>query len=545
MLTDYFRFIFFGKALALFILVLSIFSNIQLTYSSELQPKYGGKYRAPLRIEPVTLDPARYSDIYSMHVAANIFDGLVEFDQDLNIIPAIAKRWKISRDHLTYTFQLRQGVKFHNGREVTAEDFIYSFSRIIDSTTKSPAASLFFHIEGAEEYNSGKANHVVGLTAPSKNTLKIQLKKPFSPFLSILAMINAKVVPQEAIYADFGKNPVGTGPFRFITWKEEKEISLSANIDYFYGRPYLDQLQFHIYPNPEIYNNFLEEKLEHSELPKDQYELVNRQDQSSYSSNIVSKPALNLVYVGMNQRIPPFNDLRVRQAINYAIDTRTIVNDIVKKGSRPAKGILPPGIGGFDPNLEGYSYSPEKAHKLLAEAGYPQGSNFPPVTFLTASKSKNIHKQIKAYQSYLAELGIQVTIEVAENWKKFTQAIQSDEAALFFAGWYADYPDADNFLYPLFHSQSNYELSISIPEIDHMIDQARTETDYLIRSSLYKEIEKLIIEQAPVVSQHVNTNSYIFNSRVNGIEISPLGITYLPFRKIWLNDVKLSKASTN
>ena len=155
--------------------------------------------------------------MYSVTVIQQVFDGLVQFDKDLNIIPAIAKSWKISPDGLTYTFYLREGVKFHNGREVTAKDFVYSFTRILDPETKSSSSDFFDRILGAKEFMDRKAKEVKGLIAEDKYTLKIILSEPYAPFISILAMKGAKVVPREEIEKsgiDFGKSPVGTGPFQ-------------------------------------------------------------------------------------------------------------------------------------------------------------------------------------------------------------------------------------------------------------------------------------------------------------------------------------------
>ena len=211
--------------------------------------QYGGTYRMPLASEPSTLDPARFGEIYAMTVANNLFDGLVEFDSNLNPVPAIAKVWKISRDHQVYTFRLRRGVRFHNGREVTAQDFVFSFTRLLDPKVDSPAASLFLNIRGAEDFRNGKARQVAGLKAKNTHTLVIELNRPFAPFLSILAMANAKVVPQEAMGQDFDHRPVGTGPFKLQSWQANKAIILTANSQYFGGKPYLNELKFNIYKN--------------------------------------------------------------------------------------------------------------------------------------------------------------------------------------------------------------------------------------------------------------------------------------------------------
>lgn len=509
---------------------------LTVTAADQTEAIASAVYRAPLSGEPTTLDPALYSDIYAMQVANNLFNGLVEFDQNLNVVPAIARRWKISRDHRSYTFVLRKGVTFHNGREVTAADFVYSFTRLLDPQLKSPAASFFSKIKGANAFSTGASPTVSGLQALRPDTLKIELAEPFAPFLSILAMVNAKVVPQEAVGSEFGKQPVGTGPFRFHAWKAGEAIELVANDDYYAGQPALDSVHFRIYPNidwEQIFADFERGELEHALIPRDQFDQV--QKNTSDRFQLINKPGLNLVYVGINQGVQPFTDLRVRQAINYAVDTDTIVNTITKRGTTPLKGILPPGIAGFDPDFQGYGFDPQRARDLLTEAGYPEGQGFPSIELWTVSKSVSVRNELEAYQRYLADIGLTVDIKVAENWKAFVAAITSNQAGLYYASWYADYPDADNFFYPLTHSTSRTNrMKFNQPAVDKLLNQARTETNYQQRVQLYRDAERLVVDNAPLVSQHANGNNYVFQTWVRDVELNSLGMIYLPLRLIRL-----------
>ena len=515
------------------------------TAGSEIQKQYGGEYRVPLASEPVTLDPALYTDIYAMNVAANLFDGLVEFDKNLNVVPAIATVWKISRDHRTYTFRLRKGVRFHNGREVKADDFVFSFSRILSPEIQSPVAHLFLDIIGAKAFREGRSKTVAGLSALDPYTLKIELEQPFAPFLSILAMINAKVVPKEATRPDFGKQPVGTGPFIFRAWEPGNEIVLEANQGYFEGRPYLDTLRFRIYPNIEwekIFADFEKGLLEQSIIPSNKYELVTSDASYQERYNLMSKPLLNLVYIGMNAKMDPFKDHRLRQAIYYAVDRQKITQEITKRGSVPARGVLPPGIAGYDPNFRGYPYNPKKALELLAEAGYPEGRGLAPIEIWTVSKAESVHKELEAYKRYLAEVGLELVPRVAKNWKEFLALINEKKVSMFYAAWYADYPDADNFLYVLFHSKSRINrMGYNNPEVDQLLEQARVEKDYMKRVELYRDIQKRVMRDAPIISQHVNSFYYLFQPWVKGVELSHLGAIYLPFRDIWFDQQKLAR----
>ena len=533
------------------ILILGILASIMMLsngYASQVS-RYGGRYNVALSSEPETIDPAFITDIYSVTVANNLFDGLVEFDKELNVIPAIAEIWKISRDHRTYTFQLRHGVMFHNGREVTAEDFVFSFERILNLNTHSPVASLFLNIKGAKSFHEGKSSHVEGLKALDLYTLQIQLEQPFAPFLSILAMANAKVIPKEAIGPDFSKHPVGSGPFKFNNWKPGKEIILTANEEYFLGRPYLDTLFFHIYQNIEwekIFADFERGFLDQSIIPSNRYDLITSDSEYTERYNRVSQPTLNLVYVGINCNFQPLNDVRVRQALSLAVDIDTIVKDITRRGSVPAKGILPQGIAGFDPAFNGIGYNPVRARKLLTEAGYAEGNGIPPLEIWTVSKSKSVQKELTEYQQYFKEIGIKLIPKVADNWKQFVALINEKKVPLFYAAWYADYPDPDNFLYVLCHSKSRTNrMGYRNPEIDDLLEIARKETDYMKRINIYRNVQQKVMAESPLIAQHVNSFNYLFQSWVKDVEVNYLGAAYIPFRKIWINYLEVEKKREN
>ncbi len=503
-----------------------------------LEGKRGGKYRIPLSNEPTTLDPALFSDIYSMAVAFNLYDGLVEFDEKLRVMPSIARRWKISRDRLNYTFTIRKGVRFHNGREVTADDFVYSFTRILSPELKSPAAWMFKKIKGAKAYNAGKARNVSGLTAKGPHTLRIELVKPYAPFLSIMGMPNAKVVPREAVGPGFGKRPVGTGAFRLTSWKKGEALEMAANDHYFNGRPFLDALYFKFYEGIEwekIFKAFEEGKFDQSIIPSNMYDRMLAEIKDK-KYKIISSPGLNLVYVGMNSTMKPLDDPKVRRALNHAVDTKTIVRTITRRGSIPAKGILPPGIPGFDPRFKRYEYDPQKARDLLASAGYPEGKGIAPLEIWTVAKTQSVKNELLAYQKYFKEVGVELVPRTAENWKEFIRILNSKKVPLYYAAWYADFPDADNFLYVLCNSGSKVNrMGFTDPAVDSLLEAAREETDYLKRVSMYKEVEQLVKEGAPVISQHINSYNYVFNRDVKNLKISPLGMAFVPYRKIWLD----------
>ena len=336
----------------------------------------------------------------------------------------------------------------------------------------------------------------------------------FAPFLSILAMANAKVIPKELAGPHFSRSPIGTGPFKFNSWRDGKEIILTANENYFLGRPYIDTLSFQIYPNivwEKIFNDFERGFLDQSIIPSNKYNSIITDPQHQKNYKLVSKPTLNLVYVGINCNIKPLDDIRIRQALSLAVDTEKIVRQITRRGSVPAKGILPPGIAGFDPEYDGHGYNPVRARKLLAEAGYPEGRGIPSLEIWTVSKSKSVQQELVAYQKYLADIGIKIVPKVADNWKHFITLINKQKVPLYYAAWYADYPDPDNFLYVLCHSKSRTNrMGYQNTEIDHKLEMARQEVNYIKRINTYREVQRQVMKDAPLIAQHVNSFNYLF-----------------------------------
>lgn len=506
---------------------------------AELASRFGGTYRRPLRDNPSTLDPARATDIYAYMVVNQLFDGLVQFDSHLNPVPALAGFWKASHDGLTWTFYLHKGVKFHNGREVTADDCVYSFTRILDPATQSPAAGHFKHLRGAAEFQAGKVSRVEGLQALDRYTLQIAFTEPYAPFLSILAMANAKIVPREAVEKSaeqFGQHPVGSGPFMFQHWEHKRQIVLQAYQDYHEGRPYLDRLVFPIgQQEMESFDTFLKGELEESIVPSTKVgELRGNPDYRAYTH--LRKPALHLLYIGFNMRKEPFTHRKVRQAFNYAINKEVIVREIRKGNSNLARGILPPGMPGYDPELEGYYYNPERARQLLAEAGYPGGTGLPVLDLWYSSKEDTALREMEAYRTYLADIGVTVQIRQAENWPAFKAMLQEGTPLMFRLGWHSDLPDPDNFLLPLLFSRSETNRTFyDNPRFDQLLEAARRETDYQRRITLYRDIEQLVLQDAPWISQHHLVYEYLYQPYVRGMEINSLGPTHMAMKKLWLH----------
>jgi len=501
--------------------------------------KYGGVFQGRVASDPPSLDPAHITDTTSHKVAMNIYNGLVKFDKNLNIVPDIAKSWDVSKDGLVWKFNLKKGVKFHNGDPVTAKDFVYSFTRMVNPETKSEREWLFTSIKGVEEFQNGKADKVSGLKAIDDYTLQITLDEPFTPFLTVLGMVNASVVSEKAIEkygADYVNHPVGTGPFEFIEWQHDNKVVLEANEDYFDGRPYLDKIVYRViteaspafaeYEQGNIY------AMVDGDIPMGQMPRVLNSEE--FADEVNKTPLLGTYYFGFNTTKKPFDNVKVRKALNYAVNKKAIAK-VLKNGTvKPAKGILPPGMPGRNKELEGYPYNPEKAKQLLAEAGYPNGLSGEYELIYNTSKS---HQAIAvAVQANLKEVGVDVKLSNLE-WGSYIKRVDNGETQIFRLAWIADYPDPDNFLYVLFHSKNagpgGNGAFYQNPEVDELLDKGRKMKAGKERKDLYAKVEKMIMNDAPWIPVYYYTKVGLQKPFVKGYTMTALGP--LPLDDVWLD----------
>jgi peptide/nickel transport system substrate-binding protein/oligopeptide transport system substrate-binding protein len=497
----------------------------------------GATYRRPLGHDPETLDPARISDVYSRSVSQQIFDGLVQYDQTLMMAPALAEYWKASRDALTWTFTLRKGVRFHHGREVTADDVVFSLTRLLDPRTRSGAADLFMNVRGARDFREGRAKSVAGLLAQDRYTVQVTLNEAVVPFVAVLAVGHAKIVPRDVVEQlgdAFGRQPVGTGPFRFLRWERGKEIVLGANPDYFDAPPRLRQLVYRIFPGEQrdqMWEEFQKGALEDAPIPA----RADRRALAAGPATYVKRPMISVKFYGFNVRLKPLNDRRVRQALVYAVNREAIVHDVYRGQFAFARGILPPGTQGFNPRLTGYPYDPQRARELLAEAGYPGGRGLPPIGIWSSVRREDVVREHEQIQRQLAAAGIPAEVHYLTDWPAFSKLLDEGKLPVFMYGWYADVPDPDNFLFKLFHSRGARNFfGYANPVVDDALVRARSEQEIQRRVELYRRAEQLILEDAPIVPIFHHTYERVFQPYVRAIEVSGLGDPYIPFRKIWL-----------
>jgi peptide/nickel transport system substrate-binding protein/oligopeptide transport system substrate-binding protein len=496
-----------------------------------------GLYRRPLGHDPATLDPARIRDMYGISVAQQLFDGLVQFDQTLAVAPALAEFWKSSRDGLMWTFTLKKDVRFHHGREVTSDDVVYSFTRILDPRTQSGAADLFLNVHGAREFREGRAPHVAGLVAVDRYTVHVVLREAFTPFISALAEGHAKIVPREVVERlgeAFGTQPVGTGPFRFVRWNRGSEIVLEANPDYHGGRPQISRLVYRIFPGENyvaMYEAFKRGGLEDSPIPNDDYRrIVAATNPRMY----VRHPVYGLRFYGLNVRVKPLDDRRVRQALVHAIDRAAVIEEVFLGRYSFAHGILPPGTG-YNPKVKGYGFDPQRARELLAEAGYPGGRGLRPLA-VWSSVRERVLLEHGLIRRNLEAVGVKVEFHYETEWPTYSRMLAEGKLPIFLYAWYADVPDPDNFLFKLFYSGGSRNfVGYANPTVDDLLLRARAERTLQRRLEMYRRAEQLVVEDAALLPMWHYTYERVFQPYVREVEVNALGDPYIPLRKIKLD----------
>lgn len=476
-----------------------------------------------LSSNPTTLDPALITDVIGGTIAAKLFNGLIRFNENLDIVPDIARSWDLSPDQRTYTFHLRRDVRFSNGRTVTAEDVRYSFERVLTPATRAPLTWVLDKIEGADAFLAGKATNISGIRIENDHTLVLKLGKPFGPFLSLLAMTTAYVVPREEVDRlgqDFGTHPVGSGPYVLTEWKHGQSLMLTAREDYFESRPRLNGIYYRVIPEDlTAVMEFETGGLDALLIPSSEYRRYTTDP--AWRDRVYGKPGLNSYYLGLNCTRKPFNDIRVRRAVNLAIDRQRILNTVFEKRGVLAAGPVPPGLwkhsGG---KSEGYGYDQKKAKKLVQEAG-AQGSTIK----IFVSADPEILDIIEVVQNYLAQVGI--TAEITQlDWSAFKHAVNEGEPDAFWLSWWADYPDPENFLFPLFHSASvgpgGNRTRCLDPDLDRLIETAQRTTDERQRYLLYRQAEDRIIKNAPWVFMWHKADYFVLQPWVRDFKIYPI-----------------------
>lgn len=496
----------------------------------------GGTFNYCTIQDPVSLDPAQLQESEGIQIGKQIFDGLMENDPDtMELAPAMAESYEPNADASVFTFKLKEGVKFHNGRECTAEDFVYSWNRVCDPDTASEVAYHMSPILGFDEVQEGTAETLEGVVAVDDYTLEVTLSYPYADFVYHVAHPVFSPIPEEVVEEygseNFTENPVGTGPFKFVSWTHEQEVVLEKNADY-YGenKPYLDKVVCKIYMDEDTaYQDFKAGVLNDCQIPLGQFEAA----EAEYGDRAIFGPMLGIYYYGMNMNTDPWKDnLALREAMNYAVDRQTLC-DVVMEGQRnPATGLVPEGIVGFQPDAMEYGYDVEMARNKLAEAGFPEGQGFPAVTL--GYNTGVGHDTIAQFvQGNYQEVGVTFSLEGYE-WGTYLDLIQAEQITFFRLGWLADYPIMDNFLYPMYYSENAGVDNMTFynnPAVDELLIQARQTPDEDERIDLYREIEMMILADAPVVPLMFYKTSRVYGEGIGGYmrtadDITPLELVY-------------------
>ncbi|WP_110649247.1 ABC transporter substrate-binding protein [Salinicola peritrichatus] len=426
---------------------------ISATALAQDAPKPGGEIVVTYQNDVATLDPAIGYDWQNWSMIKSLFDGLMDYEPGTtNLVPDLAESYDISDDGLTYTFHLRHGVKFHNGREMTAADVKYSLERTVNPRTQSPGAGFFSSIVGFDEESNGDATTLSGITTPDEHTVQITLSAPDATFLHVMALNFASVVPKEAVEKwgrDFGKHPVGTGAFKLKEWALGQHLTFVKNDDYYRdGIPYLDQIDFEIGQEPNVALLRLqrgEVDIAGDGIPPAQF--LQFKNDPEFQKLMVVGDQLHTGYVTLNVTIPPLDNVKVRQAINMAINKDRIVR-VINGRATPANQPLPPAMPGYDEDYQGYPYDPEKAKALLEEAGFKDGFD----TELYVMNTDPQPRIAQAIQQDLVAIGIRAQIKSLAQANVIAAGGDKDQAPMIWSGgmaWIADFPDPSNFWGPI------------------------------------------------------------------------------------------------
>jgi peptide/nickel transport system substrate-binding protein len=455
--------------------------------------------------DAVTLDPQKTNDTASANPMQQIYNTLIDLTPDMQLKPALAEEWKQVDDY-TWEFKLRKGVKFHNGEELKASDVKFTYDRLLDPKTSATPAFLLASVKEVKVVDD--------------YTVQLVTKEKFAPILYNLTHIGTAILNEKAVKEtgdNYGVNPVGTGPFKFVKWDKSSQIVLEQNKDYFEGPAKLDAITFRIIPEAatsvaELRTGGVDVVLD---LPPQQVKQFDNSDKVT----VDKAPSFALKYLGFDQRQKPFDNVKVRQAVNYAIDKEALVKGAYQGIANVSTGPLAPGINGFNENLKGYEYNPEKAKELLKEAGYPNGFK----TTLYLSDKEIDSKLGTIIQSQLKEVGINVNLQVIE-WGAFL-AETAKGLPMYLLSWTTVTGDADNGMYALFHSknqgQAGNRTFYAHEEVDKLLDTGRTESDPATRVQAYQKAQEIIYNDAVWAFLTTGQSIVARNKRVHGFVNMP------------------------
>lgn len=514
--------------------------------------KQGGSMIVTYKDDVSTLDPAIGYDWQNWSMIKSLFDGLMDYEPGTtNLRKEIAEDYTISDDGKTFTFKLRKGVKFHNGRELNADDVKYSIERVVNPKTQSPGAGFFGSIVGFEDASAGKAETLSGITVVDPYTIKFELSRPDATFLHVLALNFAHVVPKEEVEkygADFGKHPVGSGAFKMTEWTLGQRIVFERFKDYYNpSLPKLDKITFEVGQEPVV--ALLRLQNGEVDIPGDGIppaKFIEVTKDPKFKDLIIQGGQLHTGYVTMNVKIKPFDNVKVRQAVNMAINKDRIVR-IINGRAVPANQPLPPSMPGYAKDYKGYPYDPEKAKALLTEAGVGDGFE----TELFVANTDPQPRIAQAIQQDLAAIGIKASIKSLAQANVIAAGGEPEGAPMIWSGgmgWIADFPDPSNFYGPILGCSGavqggwnwswycNAELDKKAQEADAIVDPARKQE----REAMWRDIYLKIMDDAPWAPIFNEERFSVRSERLGGPDAIFVDPVHIPvnYDEVYAKDVQ-------
>jgi peptide/nickel transport system substrate-binding protein len=489
-------------------------------------------FKTNIIADPAMLSPITYSEIIAGRIMDKVYEGFSANTAEGKIVPALATEWKANDDATVWRFTLRKGVKMHSGREFTAKDVKYTFEQLLTPGNKAGLnADYLSLVVGAKDMKDGKAMELAGFTADDPYTVEMRFTQP-----DVLFPIYPFYLMDAGAVAEHGpdwvtKVSAGTGPFKFNSWRRGVEVKIDAHKDYWGGAPSIGGVQFLIVPSGDTALSMYEAGELHFALLADNLarRLVN---DPKYKDQLVQSPRAQINYLGLNQTLyAPFKDVRVREAVSLALDRPAMMKGLWGGTALPLNGQITPGVAGYNPGLSELKYDPERAKKLLAEAGYPGGKGLPPIEIQSTEPFKD---ELAYYANQFKRvLGWEVSVKIAERATHIRQ-MNAGEVAFFPWGWTAGYPDAMYYLSQVWYSKSPYNRSRwSNAEFDKVIDKARTTAGAEERYKLYHEAEKILMADWGTAPLPILSNIALRKPNVKNVTMTPFG--YSDFNKITID----------
>ncbi len=480
-------------------------------------------------IDPLTLDPAVSGEMTSHQYIMQLFGGLVRLDDNLKPVPDIAQEWRVSDDGRTYTFYLRQDVRFHDGRGVRAEDFKYSWERACDPATGSLIAATYLgDIVGVGEVLAGESREISGVRVIDDYTLQVTIDAAKSYFLFKLTYPTAFVVDRANVESgsNWWQQPNGTGPFKLKEWDENDRFVLERNELYYGGLAKVEFVAFHLWGGVPM-NMYETGEIDVIGISPGYIDKVT-DEAGSFYRELAIVPELSFYYIGFNITKPPFDDVNIRRAFSQAIDKDKLVSLVFRDMAQRADGILPPGMPGFNDGLSGLSYDVNKAKQLIRESKYGDVSNLPPITITTSGWGGLISQELEAIiHEWRNNLGVEVKVRQLEP-QRFLYHLNQEMDEMCYMSWMADYPHPQDFLEILFHSgaDTNYG-QYSNPKVDTLLDTAGVEMDSDLSLALYQQAEQKLVEDAACLPLWFGQSYILVKPYIRGYNLNPMGFAML------------------